>query len=107
MLLSAGSVLVVAQSSSEFPEGLMNNPVIKHPIYSIDRAAVVTTVVFLCLDSQKIGYQHCEILVCSCIYGVTVTLAGMFAVLYLMKGQFHQKAVNKILFNVRIKFGHE
>ena len=27
MLLSAVSVLVVAQSSSEFPEGLMNNPV--------------------------------------------------------------------------------
>ena len=29
MLLSAVSVLVVAQSSSEIPEGLMNNPV--HP----------------------------------------------------------------------------
>ena len=27
MLLSAVSVLFVAQSSSEFPEGLMNNPV--------------------------------------------------------------------------------
>ena len=27
MLLSAGSVLVFAQSSSEVPEGLMNNPV--------------------------------------------------------------------------------
>jgi len=27
MLLSAFSVLVVAQSSSEVPEGLMNNPV--------------------------------------------------------------------------------
>jgi len=29
MLLSAVSVLVVAQSSSEMPEGLMNNPVYK------------------------------------------------------------------------------
>ena len=29
MLLSAVSVLVVAQSSSETPEGLMNNPVLK------------------------------------------------------------------------------
>ena len=29
MLLSAMSVLVVAQSSSEIPEGLMNNPVFK------------------------------------------------------------------------------
>jgi hypothetical protein len=31
MLLSAGSVLVVAQSSSEIPEGIMNNPV-----YTVD-----------------------------------------------------------------------
>jgi len=29
MLLSAVSVLLVAQSSSEIPEGLMNNPVYK------------------------------------------------------------------------------
>ena len=28
MLLSAVSLLVVAQSSSEIPEGLMNNPVV-------------------------------------------------------------------------------
>jgi len=28
MLLSAVSILVVAQSSSEIPEGLMNNPVL-------------------------------------------------------------------------------
>jgi len=32
MLLSAVSVLVVVQSSSEIPEGLMNNPVY-HIIY--------------------------------------------------------------------------
>ena len=30
MFLSAVSVLVVAQSSSEIPEGLMNNPVYVH-----------------------------------------------------------------------------
>ena len=29
MLLSAVSVMVVAQSSSEIPEGLMNNPVLR------------------------------------------------------------------------------
>ena len=29
MLLSAVSVLVVVQSSSEIPEGLMNNPVVR------------------------------------------------------------------------------
>ena len=32
MLVSAVSVLVVAQSSSEFPEGLMNNPVLEEII---------------------------------------------------------------------------
>ena len=30
MLLSAVSVLVVTQSNSEVPEGLMNNPVYSH-----------------------------------------------------------------------------
>ena len=33
MLLSAVSVLVVAQSSSEIPEGLMNNPVFSRVSY--------------------------------------------------------------------------
>ena len=32
MLLSAVSVLVVAQSSSEIPEGLRNNPVFYMPL---------------------------------------------------------------------------
>ena len=32
MLLSAVSVLVVAQSSSEIPEELMNNPVYNHTV---------------------------------------------------------------------------
>ena len=36
MLLSAVSVLVVAQSSSEIPEGLMNNPVISYQYTSIN-----------------------------------------------------------------------
>ena len=35
MLLSAVSVLVVAQSSSEIPEGLMNNPVVTES-YGLD-----------------------------------------------------------------------
>ena len=35
MLLSAVSVLVVAQSSSEIPEGLMNNPVVRHVFYVV------------------------------------------------------------------------
>jgi len=37
MLLSAVSVLVVAQSSSEFPEGLTNNPVYVHFEYLENR----------------------------------------------------------------------
>ena len=35
MLLSAVSVLVVAQSSSKVPEGLMNNPVLVDGYFSI------------------------------------------------------------------------
>ena len=35
MLLSALSILVVAQSSSEIPEGLMNNPVYGNVIFTV------------------------------------------------------------------------
>ena len=35
MLLSAVSFLVVVQSSSEIPEGLMNNPVLLHDFNSV------------------------------------------------------------------------
>ena len=42
MLLSAVSVLLVAQSSSEIPEGLMNNPVFRvPPVRSVGRDSVV------------------------------------------------------------------
>ena len=42
MLLSAVSVLVVAQSSSEIPEGIMNNPVyIPHSIFHLARLLYV------------------------------------------------------------------
>ena len=37
MLLSAVSVLVVGQSSSEIPEGLMNNPVRNHALTCLAR----------------------------------------------------------------------
>ena len=46
MLLSAVSVLVVAQSSSEIPEGLTNNPVlldIKYFILSICNVFYIVT----------------------------------------------------------------
>ena len=41
MLLSAVSVLVVAQSSSEIPEGLMNNPVYSGVNITYVRYAVI------------------------------------------------------------------
>ena len=46
MLLSAMSVLVVAQSSSEVPEGLMNNPVFLSQVYCI-RQVVNTPAIIL------------------------------------------------------------
>jgi hypothetical protein len=40
MLLSAVSVLVVAQSSSEIPEGLMNNPVFARHQFVVSKSVV-------------------------------------------------------------------
>ena len=54
MLLSAVSVLVVAQSSSEIPEGLMNNPVhslLLDPLYVSSHREE-----FLCME-QKFNSQ--------------------------------------------------
>ena len=39
MLISAVSVLVVAQSSSEIPEGLMNNPVLATRLPVVDEVS--------------------------------------------------------------------
>ena len=51
MLLSAVSVLVVAQSSSEIPEGLMNNPVyLEHNHLVIRQKAVNTLEVYTISD---------------------------------------------------------
>ena len=51
MLLSAVSVLVVAQSSSEIPEGLMNNPVcIYINIYIYEHICCE----FICLDNKGV-----------------------------------------------------
>ena len=48
MLFSAVSILVVAQSNSEIPEGLMNNPVFAHislPFTPSDQADEQSTAV--------------------------------------------------------------
>ena len=56
MLLSAVSVLVVAQSGSEIPEGLMNNPVYSHPVnYFVPSSSCV--VIVLCFADNFIGLQ--------------------------------------------------
>ena len=61
MLLSAVSVLVVAQSSSEIPEGLMNNPVFLCPGApvclgpALQWTVIVMTSVLLMLFSQSIS----------------------------------------------------
>jgi len=47
MLLSAVSVLVVAQSSSEIPEGLMNNPVYREKSCETQTKLLLENEVFL------------------------------------------------------------
>ena len=54
MLLSAVSVLVVAQSSSEIPEGLMNSPVLSLTHYTSDRYHTVPTPDILCLAHRTV-----------------------------------------------------
>jgi len=50
MLLSAVSILVVAQSSSEIPEGLMNNPVYAdNSNYQINKLLKITFIEGRCL----------------------------------------------------------
>ena len=71
MLLSAVSVLVVAQSSSETPEGLMNNPVLQlvltqadssnRPIHSVNPLFHFPYNVCLCLlRNQMVFFSMCE-----------------------------------------------
>ena len=50
MLLSAVSVLVVAQSSSEIPEGLMNNPV-----NNVDNQLDTQCLLFQATSRQHLG----------------------------------------------------
>jgi len=59
MLLSAVSDLVVAQSSSEIPEGLMNNPVYKIPKCNSD--TTVESSVFLYHEVGKESNKHVKI----------------------------------------------
>ena len=55
MLLSAVSVLVVAQSSSEIPEGLMNNPVYQNTaaLTHVSRLSVATSTLQTLRDTTQ------------------------------------------------------
>ena len=70
MLLSAVSVLVVAQSSSEIPEGLMNNPILSIMLYFVDEyisfsvmqfAIYFTVITFAC--TIPLTFRHSSLLV--------------------------------------------
>jgi len=64
MLLSAVSALVVAQSSSEFPEGLMNNPVLKQILStylcSVKRMGTYRSVPFYVLLCFVLEADFCD-----------------------------------------------
>ena len=70
MLLSAVSVLVVAQSSSEIPEELMNNPVFQNPYYCTNLMNCLVLTLDIDLDGEGLAGAH-RILgltcVCACI----------------------------------------
>ena len=61
MLLSAVSVLVVAQSSSEIPEGLMNNPVYAWVIYIYMCVCVCVCVICMCACDIYVLVYKCKL----------------------------------------------
>jgi hypothetical protein len=62
MLLSAVSVLVVAQSSSEIPEGLMNNPVCSIYDGLLDSVIGMKLNVLLCMVSTEFQRIKCRLI---------------------------------------------
>ena len=67
MLLSAVSVLVVAQSSSEFPEGLMNNPVLYE--YLVFKRLEPFEEIHFC--SQDFNFLSCETVITTLLEKLT------------------------------------
>ena len=59
MLLSAVSVLVVAQSSSEIPEGLMNNPVFLYLGYATCRSLCIALCIAASFPEIFLLYSVC------------------------------------------------
>ena len=69
MLLSAVSVLVVAQSSSEIPEGLTNNPVLYQYLYV----------------ERRIREDLWNLLIFNVLFKVAVSTVPMFCILFVVK----------------------
>ena len=69
MLLSAVSVLVVAQSSSEIPEGLMNNSVLSERLWTDDQSSI-----------PILDVGHVSLLLCSkwCCVRIKLCIKGTF-----------------------------
>ena len=74
MLVSAVSVLVVAQSSSEIPDGLMNNPVVVYTLYQSVSSYIHWILQCMCVHNTYIS-------VCSCFVDVTTLEAGGFYIM--------------------------
>ena len=70
MLLSAVSVLVVAQSSSEIPEGLMNNPVFLY-FYSLRVSGIHVPII-----RRKLLYL-CDTAICHSVCVASGLLVGL------------------------------
>ena len=83
MLLSAVSVLVVAQSSSEIPEGLMNNPVFyvhgsvhhKSILINVQRDAAICSLYFILLQDHSTCFG-CRPYPSSEVHKTVVTATG-------------------------------
>ena len=94
MLLSAVSVLVVAQSSSEIPEGLMNNPVYSDCVFvalvinhrKLMRHIVIYdlpgSTLFFHIISQRARFSKKKILNTKCVFYFSLQrLAKIFLIL--------------------------
>ena len=84
MLLSAVSVLVVAQSSSEVPEGLMNNPVY---IYTIYIYYIYILYIYCCMFCKLLFnfVNYANLLLCLCIL---IIMLCTFLLLYILTVMF-------------------
>jgi len=85
MLLSAVSVLVVAQSSSEVPEGLMNNPVFQTEVVEKIKTQILCSVNFfnpenravyqIMWKKKTVGPDRPQVAICRMCFACNITKA--------------------------------